>query len=97
MKTFGTIIRILFQAPQIIDIVKTIMDIVGSAQVQNLLEAIRDALQKEVAKGGAPPKTEAEREGLFKRILQRRTFGNLGMSEGDYANFCDHQQERNYA
>ena len=60
---------ILTKAPQIIGIIKTIIDIVGSTQVQKLLEAIRDAMKIEIA--DKPPQTEPERERLVRRFLQR--------------------------
>jgi len=71
MTAFFALIQILFKAPQIIGIIKTIIDIVGSAQVQSLLEAIRDALKKEVVDQGTPPKTETERVRLFRRVVRR--------------------------
>jgi len=90
------LIQILFKAPQIIGIVKAILDIVGSAQVQNLLEAIRDALKKEVTAQGTLPETESDRAGLFKRVIRRWALSRLNMSEGEYAHFCAQSQERSY-
>ena len=63
--------QILTKAPQIIGIIKAIIDIVGSAQVQKLLEAIRDALKQETQNPAVPPSTEPERERLVKRLVQR--------------------------
>ncbi|MDR0328412.1 MAG: hypothetical protein LBI05_08970 [Planctomycetaceae bacterium] len=63
--------QILIKAPQIVGIIKAIMDIVGSAQVQKLLESIRDVLQTEVPNPDAPPQTEPERERIIKRLLRR--------------------------
>ena len=88
---------ILTQAPQIIGIIKAIIDIVGSAQVQTLLTAIRDALKKQATEDGTIQNTESERVRFFQRVLQRRTFGNLGMSDTEYAAFCYPNSERNYA
>jgi len=65
------LLQILFKAPQIIGIIKTILDIVGSAQVQRLLESIRDALKTEVPHPDSPPPTEPERERLVKRLFRR--------------------------
>jgi len=62
--------QILRSAQQIIGIIKAILDIVGSTQVQKILESIRDALKKETPLG-VPPTTEPERERLVKRILRR--------------------------
>jgi hypothetical protein len=58
--------QIVTKAPQIIGIIKAIIDIVGSAQVQKLLESIRDALKTEDS-----PTSELERERLVKRLLRR--------------------------
>ena len=63
--------QILIKAPQIIGIIKAIIDIVGSAQVQKILESIRDTLKTEVSNPDAPPTTEPERERLVKRLLRR--------------------------
>ena len=63
--------KILTQAPQIIGIVKAIIDIVGSVQVRHLLESIRDALKTEVPSTDALPPNEPERERLVRRILRR--------------------------
>jgi len=63
--------HVLTKTPQIIGIIKAIMDIVGSAQVQKLLESIRDALKTEISCPDSPPTTEPERERLVKRLLQR--------------------------
>jgi hypothetical protein len=62
--------QIITKAPQIIGIVKAIIDIVGSTQVQKLLEAIRDAMTSEIADPNKPPQTEPERERLVKRLIR---------------------------
>lgn len=62
--------QILLKAPQIIGIVKAILDIVGSAQVRHLLESIRDALKSEVSNADAPT-SEPERERIVRRLLRR--------------------------
>jgi len=63
--------QILTKAPRIVGIVKAILDIVGSAQVQKLLESIRDALKTEVSQSGALPTSEPERDRLLQRLLRR--------------------------
>ena len=62
--------HILVKAPQIIGIIKTIIDIVGSAQVQNILESIRDILKAEVSNIDLPS-TESERVRIVKRLFRR--------------------------
>jgi len=62
--------QILRSAPQIIGIIKAILDVVGSTQVQKILESIRDALKTET-QAQAIPTSEPERERLVKRILRR--------------------------
>ena len=61
--------QILVKAPQIIGIIKAIIDIVGSTQVQKILTALLDALKTEVPE--EPPTSEPERERLVKRFLRR--------------------------
>jgi hypothetical protein len=63
--------QILRTAPQIVGIIKAILDVVGSAQVQKILESIRDALKTEVPNSAALPTTEPERERLVKRLFRR--------------------------
>jgi len=73
--------KIWRSAPQIIVVITAIMDIIGSAQVQNLLESIRDALKKEVPNPAKPPATEPERERIVKRLLRRLTLNSSDMPE----------------
>jgi len=73
--------QILIKAPQIISIIKAIIDLVGSAQVQKILEAIRDALQTEVSAPALPPATEPERERIVQRLFQRLAFRCSDMPE----------------
>jgi len=77
MTFFLNLWQILTKAPQIIGIIKAILDVVGSAQVQKILEAIRDAMNMEVPTGG-PCGSEPERERLVRRILRR-----MGEEKGD--------------
>ena len=83
--------------PQIIGIVMAIVDIVGSAQVQKILESIRDALKTELPHPIPPPTTEPERERLVKRLFRRLAFNNLGISEQEYAALTDRQHKENIA
>ena len=62
--------QILTKAPQIIGIIKAIIDVVGSAQVQKILEAIREAMNTEAPMVGQC-QSEPERERLVRRILRR--------------------------
>ena len=75
--------QILIKAPQIIGIIKAIIDLVGSTQVQKILEAIRDALQTEVSNPALPPATEPERERIVQRLFRRLAFKSPGASEED--------------
>ena len=63
--------QVLKAAPQIIGIVKTIIDLVGSAQVQKILEAIRDALKQEIPTSDAVPISEPERKRIVTRLFRR--------------------------
>ena len=85
--------QILIKAPQIIGIIRAIIDLVGSAQVQKILVSIRDALQTEVSTSPSLPTTEPERERIVKRLFRRLAFHNLGMSEGEYTAFVSHKTE----
>ena len=70
MTFFLNLWQILTKAPQIIGIIKAIIDVVGSAQVQKILEAIRDAMNTETTMVGSC-ESEPERERLVRRILRR--------------------------
>jgi hypothetical protein len=72
------LLQILFKAPQIIGIVKAILDIVGSEQVQKILESIRDALKTELPNPTLPPETEPERKRLVRRTFRRLALNNSG-------------------
>jgi len=76
--------QILIKAPQIIGIIKAIIDVVGSEQVQKILEAIREALKKETPVDSLPA-TEPERERVVRRLFQRLAINTLGMTEQEYA------------
>jgi len=62
---------VLKAAPQIIGIVKAIIDLVGSAQVQKILEAIRDALKQEIPTRDSIPTSEPERARIVTRLFRR--------------------------
>jgi len=89
--------KIWRSAPQIIAILTAIMDIIGSAQVQSLLESIRDALKKEVPHPAKPPATEPERKRVVQRLLRRLVAKDIGLSDTEFTNFCNLQQQRNQA
>jgi hypothetical protein len=69
MTLLSNLLQILFKAPQIIGIIKAILDVVGSEQVQKILEVIRETLKAETS--AALPTTEPERERLVKRLFRR--------------------------
>lgn len=75
---------ILAKAPALIGIIKALIDIVGSAQVQSFLTAVRDALKQEVPDKNTVPETEPERERLFQRIRRRMALADLNISEMEY-------------
>ena len=89
--------HILWKAPQIIGIIRAILDIVGSAQVQKILETIRDAVKEEVPYPPKSPPTEEERKGLVRRMFRRLAFKSLNMSEQEYTAFCNLKQKENIA
>ena len=94
MLTFiGNLWTILTAAPQVIGIVKAIIDLVGSAQVQQIFEAIRDALKKEVPALEKPPATEPERKRLVQRLFKRMALKELGMSEQDFVAYVNRERE----
>ena len=62
--------QILRSAPQLIGIIKAIIDVIGSTQVQKILESIREALKTET-QSNVIPTSEPERERLIKRIFRR--------------------------
>jgi translation initiation factor 2 gamma subunit (eIF-2gamma) len=72
--TFIANLWFLLTKPQIIVIVKAIIDIIGSTQMQKLLESIKGTLKEEAPI--VPPVTEPERERLVKRLFQRLALRN---------------------
>lgn len=92
MTLFLNLWTILTKAPNIIAIIKAIMDVIGSTQVQKILEAIRDAMHDE---GAMPNGTTDEpgRKRLATRIRERFARQTLGMSDTEYANFVHHKQQ----
>ena len=93
MTLLSNLFHILFKAPQVIGIIKAIIDIVGSAQVQQILESIRDALKKEVPALEKPPATEPERKRLVQRLFKQMALKNLGMSEHEYVAYVNRERE----
>jgi len=84
--------QILVRAPQIIGIIKAIIDIVGSTQVQKILESIRDVLKTECPNPVRPPSTEPERERIVRRLFRRLALGSLELSEQEYADFVSRRR-----
>ena len=93
MTLLSNLWQILVKAPQVIGILRAILDLVGSSQVQKILETIRDVLKSEVPNLSLPPATEAERERLVKRLFRRLALKSLGMSEQEYAVFVEQQDK----
>lgn len=72
---FANLFRIGRKLPTIVAVVRSLIDVIGSEQVQFLLETIRGALEKETPDPEHPPETEPERIRLTERLLRR-----LGLS-----------------
>lgn len=77
-----------WKLPAMVAVIRAIVDVVGSEQVQTLLEAFRDALKKEAPNPDIIPDTEPARLRLFDRIRQRRALDDLGLSKADYDAAC---------
>ena len=75
---------ILTKAPQIIGIIAAIMNVLGSTQVQKVLEAIKEAMHDEGAMPN-PTTDEPTRERLVTRIFRRLALRNLNLTEGQVA------------
>lgn len=88
IQLFKNILAIGSKLPAIIAVIRAIADVVGSDQVQALLEAFRDALKKEVPNPDIIPDTEPARLRLVDRIRQRRALDDLGLSKADYEAAC---------
>lgn len=86
MTLLSNLWQILRSAPQILGIIKAIIDVVGSTQVQKILESIRDALKTEMLPGVIPT-SEPERERLVKRILRRLAESGERSKESGDKNF----------
>jgi hypothetical protein len=78
-----SLFKILKKTPDVIVVLKMIMDVVGSEQVQKILEAIRDALKKETLPDSLPT-TEPERERIVTRLFKRLAFKTLNITEQQY-------------
>jgi hypothetical protein len=85
---FYNLFSILKKAPAIISIVKALIDVIGSQQVQTFLESFRDALKKEVPTPDNVPVTEPERLRLLDRVRKNLSLGWLGMRKSDYVTYC---------
>ncbi len=75
--------------PAMIAIIRAIADIVGSTQVQAILQSIRDILNNETENLPEPPTTEAARIRLMDRVRQKWALRQLGMTQEQYVAFCD--------
>jgi hypothetical protein len=75
------------RVPTVLAVIRVITDIIGSAQVQALLESIKDAVVREKEVVG-PPKTEKKKVRLWDRIRRRQALDTLGMTEASYDAYC---------
>ena len=73
------------KAPQIIGIIAAIMNVLGSTQVQKILEAVREAMQAESQTTTPIQSDEPARERFVTRVLRRLALRNLDITEGQYA------------
>ena len=96
MALLSNLWQILVKAPQIIGIIRAILDLVGSTQVQTILETIRDTLKTEVQNTSASPATEPERERIVQRLFRRLAFKHLGLSEQEYTAFVNPQRTTDF-
>jgi hypothetical protein len=79
MTFFTALLQIILKAPQIIGIIKSIIDVIGSEQVQTILETIRESLKQEVQALDSPLKTKADRVRLAERVRKRFAEKELGV------------------
>jgi len=95
MKTFYNIWIIVWKAPQIIGIIKAIIDIAGSETVTKILESIRDILKLEPLPPNPDKETEPSKLRLLERLKHRIGLSMLNMGESDYMVFQDFQTMKN--
>jgi len=77
------------KAPQIIGIIAAIMNVLGSTQVQKILEAVREAMQAESQTTTPIQSDEPARERFVTRVLRRLAFRTLGISQEQYVAMCE--------
>jgi hypothetical protein len=85
------------KSPEIIALVKALIEIIGSEAVKQIVTAVRDTLEKLKKESPEPiiiPQEEPIRLRLIDRLKQRIGLAWLGMSEADYTAFC---QSKNIA
>lgn len=63
--------HILTKAPQIIGMIKSIIDLVGSEHVQKILETIQEALQTESSLPDMRTASKPERERIVRKLLRQ--------------------------
>lgn len=96
MLTFlGNLWRIGTRLPAILSILREIMDIVGSVQVQAILQSIKNILTNEVEQEKAVPTTEAGRKRLLDRFRRRQALAWLGMTEPEFDSLCQEERRSN--
>jgi len=83
---------VLRNFPSAITIIKTVMDIIGSQAVQNILEAVRDAVRTEQRQCSIEPITEPQRKRFVQRVRDRIALQLLGLRREQMPTlqaFCD--------
>jgi hypothetical protein len=88
---------ILTKAPAIISIIRAIIDVVGSDQVQKILEVIRDALIKEAPPTKIPdiPETENQRQRIVDRLKRKLGLSWSGLNESELDAFLTFRDIKN--
>jgi hypothetical protein len=90
MATLSSLLQLFWifgkQLPAIVSIISSIVTIIGSDAVQNILETIKTELVKEQPTPLPPvEQTETQRKGIVERLWRRIGLSKLGISETDYA------------
>jgi hypothetical protein len=89
MQFLTNLFSIIVKAPSIIAVIKAIMDVIGSEQIQKILESIRDILKDKTV--SVPPQDAPEpvKATLRQRIREKLGLALLGMP---YEYFAAYQQ-----
>ncbi|MCL2743642.1 MAG: hypothetical protein FWE67_07310 [Planctomycetaceae bacterium] len=95
MTLISNLWTIIWKAPQIIGIIRAIIDITGSETFQKILEFIQDILKLEPLPPNPDKESEPDKQRLLERLKKRIGLSMLKMDEGDYMVFQDFQTMKN--